>query len=393
MLTSASVAALFELPSPLLTLYFDMGPGATGSRRSVAASLAWLKKEAKAALPKMPEAEQPSFLSQVERAEKFLENYTPSEHGLLILAGADVWKQFPLGESVENEFHWGAPALATLLERLNEQPSICIVAVDHAGVRLFREVQGEFTELAQRSFDIDASQWKKKEQSHSAKRGTRMPHGPQRDMFQQRVDAQYRHFCEEIATQATALGAAEHFVSVFLVGPIRLIELIASHLAASFADRVVLIDEDLAQIPTSDLQRRLEPEIMKWLDRRAMLEVADLLAAERGIVVGLDETLSQIQSGGVRKILVARGFRATLRRCKSCGAVSRSGDPTCRSCGGSWEEVELRDCLPRLAQVKGVKLQFVKGDAAKRLMESGGIGGWLRQSGRVHEVPGTSTRL
>lgn len=393
MLTSASVTGLFQLPPPLLTLYLQTSPDRGAGPRSMAASLTWLKTEAKAAVSKVPEAERSLFLSQVERTEKVLNKCPPSEHSLLILAGADVWKQFPLGESVENEFHWGAPALATLIELLDEQPPICIVAVDHAGVRFFLHVQGEFTELVQRSFDIDVSQWKKKEQSHSARRGQRMPHGPQRDVFQQRVDAQYRRFCEEIGKQVTVFEASDHFLAVFLVGPTRLAEVIASHLATSFADRVVLIDEDIARMSTSDLRRRVEPDVVKWLDRRAMLRVEELLAAERGVVMGLDETLTQIQSGSVRTLLLARGFRAMLRRCKNCGAVSRSGDPTCLSCGGSWEEVELRDCLPQLAEVKDVKLEFVKADAAKRLIKSGGIGGWLRQSERIYEVPGTSTRL
>ena len=393
MLTRSLLSSLAELPAPLLTVYLETNPGKADNQRHTPAYLTWLKTEAKAVARELPPAERSSFLEQVDRVENSLGDHSAKQRGLLILAGATVWQQIPLVAPVQNELRWGRPALSQLVQLVEEHHPTCIVAVDRAGARFFRYSLGDLTEFAEQGFQIDSSQWKRKEHSHRAERGSRLPHGPQRDAFQQRVDAQYLRFCRELAEHTKALCTKERLFSIFLVGSMRLIEPVGTHLMPTFRDHLALIDEDLARVSPSDLERHVGPKIAEWMNRSASARVAHLLDAERGTVVGIDETLAQIQNGTVRTVLLAHGLDATLQRCVQCGLTNRSADPRCPSCGGAWQEISLREALPQLVRATEAELEIVTGEAAKRLLESGGLGGWLRHPDQAYEIPSTSPRL
>jgi peptide subunit release factor 1 (eRF1) len=103
-----------------------------------------------------------------------------------------------------------------------------------------------------------------------------------------------------------------------------------------------------------------------------------LLASERGAVTGIDETLALLQEGKIRTLILARELNASLQRCVNCGHIDRSADPVCSSCKAARESVFLRDVLPDLAASSNAEIEVVSGEAARKLQEVGGIGGWLR---------------
>jgi len=61
------------------------------------------------------------------------------------------------------------------------------------------------TLLEDKSFDVDISQWKKKDLGHFAGERIRKTRGPQRDIFEHRLEAQYERLCQETAERAAAL--------------------------------------------------------------------------------------------------------------------------------------------------------------------------------------------
>jgi peptide subunit release factor 1 (eRF1) len=141
-----------------------------------------------------------------------------------------------------------------------------------------------------------------------------------------------------------------------------------------------MIKGDISRHSPAELQARLEPEITRWKRERELKLVEKMIGSSNGVraVVGLDETLAQVQLGGTRQLIVARGLGGKVKQCAKCGWVDRAADRECASCGGERRLVALRAVVPELARKYGVPVEVVAGEAGRKLRESGGIGAWLR---------------
>jgi len=382
MLSAKDVLSLTELTSPLLTAY--IGTDLTASTgKSMPSYVTWLRQEAKAVGKSLLPADRVDFRKQLNRTEEFLIERQPKEKGIVILAGPTTWKLFPLQLKVENELHWGKPALSQLLSLIDEEKPSLIVAIDRAGARFFRYELGGTAEYEESKFHIDSSQWKKKEHAHMAQPATEMPHGNQRDVYKQRIDAQYLHVCRDVAKRTAALAKKEGLSSLFLVGSKRLTEPIETALPRSLRENVTLIAEDLARVSARVLQKHISSRVAARSKEYAMRRVGQLLEGSRGAVVGFDETLAQLQNGRISTVIVARGFDKTMKQCVKCGLVNGSADPVCSVCGSLRRAAGLSDVLPELLQLHQTNMEIVNGAAAERLRKAGGMGGWLRQPGRA----------
>lgn len=379
MLNATRVRSLSQLPQPLLTAYLDTNPAKPSNRGLVRAYLTWLKKEANSIAQSVPPAEQELFREQLRRTEEFLRDRTPQERGIVIFAGSAIWEVVSLQLEVENELRWGKPAVSQLLWLVDEHRPYCIVVVDRAGARFFRYQLGEMIELEEKKFRIDISQWKKKDLGHVAHPRIRKTRGSQRDTFEHRIDARYARLCAETAELATRLCEKQGLTALFLVGSDRLIEPIEAEFPREFRRRVVLIPEGLARMSSPQLEQRLEAKIADWEREHESTLVIALLGNDHGAVVGIDETLAQLQKGKIRSLLLVRDLDASLRQCVKCGWTDRSADPVCSVCGGERRAVTLRDVLPELAWSSKASVEVVSGEAAKRLKEAGGMGAWLCQ--------------
>ncbi len=371
--------SLWQLPAPLLTAYLKTGPAEASHHSPVPAYLTWLKKEAKSIAEGVPRSEQGLFEEQFRRVEGFVRERARTGKGLVIFAGPATWEVVPLRIEVENELHWGRPALTQWLWLLSENKPHCVVVVDRTGARFFRYWLGEMAELAENKFEIDISQWKKKELGHVVGQNVQKTRGSQRDTYEHRMDAQYRRLFGETAGQAKDLCEKEGLAAIFLVGSERLVEPMRAELPGEFQQRVVLIKEDLARLSSTELQQRLEPEIGDWERKRQSALVNALLSDGLGGVVGIDETLAQIQKGTTRTVIVAKDLDADLRQCSKCGWTDRSSDPACAACGGERRGIRLREALPELARRSKADVEAVSGEAEERLKEAGGMAAWLRQ--------------
>jgi peptide subunit release factor 1 (eRF1) len=107
-----------------------------------------------------------------------------------------------------------------------------------------------------------------------------------------------------------------------------------------------------------------------------------LLGDSRAVVIGIDETLVQLQQGRIRNLAVVKGLDGSLKQCVQCAWVDRTQDPACPACGGERQAVRLREVLPLLARRYNVSVEVVSGEAARRLQEAGGMGAWLRETAK-----------
>jgi hypothetical protein len=379
MFSKSLVASLAQLPQPLLTLYINVNPSDQTNRGPNPGFLTWLSAEAKTVAHGVPAKEQVLFQEQLKGLEHFLRGEALRSQSCIIFAGTGTWQQLPLQMSVNNELSWGRPQLSQLLALINEHKTCCVVAVDHAGARFFRYELGKMTELAGNEFRIDISQWKKREHAHMARPHTKMPHGPQVDAFKQRMEVQYSRLCREVAERIKRICKAEHPVPIVLAGSKRLTGQIEKALPANLRQDVALVTQNLARIELADLQQRLVPKIAAWISQHEKMRIDQLLDGDHRSVIGIDETLAQLQEGRIGTLVLSSSLEARLRQCVKCGLVSRSADPVCTTCGSKRRAITLREALPELMAAHQTGVEMVNGQAGKRLIEAGGIGGWLRQ--------------
>lgn len=389
MLNEGRLQSLSRLPQPLLTAYLNTASAEASRHAPVPSYLAWLKKEAHSIVDNLPPNERGLFREQLHRVEEFLQDRTPAEKSLVIFAGPQTWETVSLQAEISNELHWAKHALSQLLWLAAEHRPYCILVVDRGGARFFGYRLREMTLLRETKFDVDISQWKKEDLGHVARPGIQKTYGSQRDVFDHRMDAQYKRLCRETAEEAIRLREKERFAAVFLVGSQRLIAPIAAEFPRELQQRVRLIKKDLGTFEPHELQEHVEPEIDEWEREHETMLVNELLRSERGVVVGIDETLAQLQKRKIRTLVVFRDLNARLHRCTECGWTDSSADLACSVCRGDRYVVTLREVLPDLAAASEADVEVVSDKAAMRLKKAGGIGAWLRQpkqSERSHAV-------
>ncbi len=368
-----------EAPIPILSVYLNTMNQDSTRHLQMAARLAWFRRRAAEVASTLPVQENKQFQKEIARVEKFLDERIPEERALAIFSGARTWTALPLHASVENALEWGKPAVGQLFRFLTEHPPYGVIVVDHQVARMFAYRLGELTPLSEKAFDIDRSEWKKKDLGHFAGERTRKTRGSNRDLYDHRLEAQYERLCHETAEEAVSLWKKFEFAGLFLVGSERLTSPIRAKLAQHLSPLVFSIPEDLAKFSERSILRRIEPRIAEFETGRQEGLVKQLQSEEGKFVTNLDEILTRLQEGSIHTLVVASDLDLNLHQCRQCGRGTRSADPACASCGGVLHETSLLEMLPVLARSHHTKVEFVSGAAAKLLAKVGGMGGWSRQ--------------
>jgi hypothetical protein len=349
----------------------------------VSACLTWMKNESKSIARSLPAAERARFQEQLTRVGKYLEDRHPQEKSLVIFAGVGTWELVRLQLEVANELHWGRPDVSQLFWLIEEHRPVGIIVVDRTGARFLRYQLQEWVQIEEMKFDIDITQWKKEELGHVTGQNVRKTRGTQRDVFEHRMEAQYARLCGLTAKRAATLSKKHNFAGIFFVGADHLVGPIKAAIPQELREQVVLIKEDLGKLSDPEVQKTLEPMIAEWERRHQAAPVSALLESKHGTILGIDETLAQVQKGRIRTLVLERDLDLRLHQCTQCGWMDRSADPVCRMCGGARHATTLREVLPDLVKTQHLKLEIVSGDAATTLKQVGGLGGWLREAKRL----------
>ena len=379
MLSANQFQTIAESSAPIFTLYLNTRNRNASRHPRIPTHFAWFRKEAAALARTLAPPDKSQFEKQVRRVEKFLEGRRPEETALVIFAGYKIWTVVLLQTNMQNEIHWGRPALGQLFRLLNEHKPYGVVLIDHSAARFFVYHIGELTALGEKPFVIDKSQWKKKELGHVTSEQIQKSRGANRDLYEHRLEAQYEHLCGETADEAVILSKKFDFAGIFLVGPDRLTNFIRQKLPRQFEELLTSLPEDIGKALPHKMLPRPEPRIAESERQRQIIVVEHLLAEGDRSVTNPDEILTQLQNGALHTVVVASDLDLRLRECAKCALATRSADPACASCGGELRDAELLEMFPRLATKHHVKVEFVSGGAAQLLAKAGGIGGWSRQ--------------
>jgi len=380
MLKPGTIQSLPELPAPLLTIYLDTNPTKQMIRGLKPDYLTRFESQAKLIAQAVPAGDLPLFLEQVQRASAYLQDHPLQCRGVIVFAGHDTWEFIPLQAEVEDEVHWGAPALSQLFWLLDEHKPHGIVLVGQKRAQLFLWWLGEMLELEEKEFRMEPS--KVKEMGPvSRPAGVRVPRGTDHDVYKHHVDAEYANYHRQIAKHVDLWCAAEHLELLFVVGLVEMAKGIWRELPQGLQEKTTVIEKDLGWLESrAELEKRIEPFVERQEREREVVLVDGLLGDSRAVVIGIDETLVQLQQGRIRNLAVVKGLDGSLRQCLKCSWADRTQDPACPACGGERQVVRLREVLPQLARRYNVSVAVVSGEAARRLQEVGGMGAWLRET-------------
>jgi hypothetical protein len=372
-----SIAMCAKLPSPVLTVYVNTAERDATRHPPACLEFAWLANATKKLRKTLSQRDAKLFEREVGRVHRFLEARHPAERAVAIFSGPETWRVVPFHVSLRNEVHWGKPKIDPLLPLLNGHRRYGAVVMDHIAARYFEVAQGELRLLGSKRFEIDASQWKRKEQGRVATERMRRSRGPLRDLFERRIEAQYKGLCHQVAEEIATLSKKHEFVGMFLVGPDRLIQLVREKIPYPLARTTVVVQENLGGSSPRQLERRLLP-LVDYYEQEQQLAGVKLLQTSRAAFTDPDEVITQLQAGRIRALLVARDLELTLRQCPECGLASRAADRRCADCGAVRQETNLGELLVPLLASEKLKVEFISGDAAQLLLRTGGLGGWLR---------------
>ncbi len=378
MLTQSSIASLTELPPPVLSIYLDTNAAKPGGMASGGARPPHLARfQSHLRLLAAPGGkDQKCLREQAERAKAFL-NQLFACRGVILFVGPSVWQEVRLQVPVQDEIHWGAPALAQLFWLLDEYRPYGLVLAARKAARFLLSRFNEIVELDPVAFSPGES--RRKEMGPVSRPGVKMSHGINRDAFQHHREARYRHFYGQVAGRIERWAKAERLDRIFLAGLHRTVREICDQLPGSLRNAVVPVEEDFGWMSSAELQSKILQLVESHERRREMELVQQLFDGEPGVTRGVDQTLAQLQQGRLRRIVIDRSFHGHARQCLRCGHIDRTADPLCPSCGGERQAAALRSVLPLLTRRQAVPVEIVSGEAAQALQKWEGIGGWLRE--------------
>lgn len=337
---------------PVLSVYLDIRPQATGETPELRSGLVVLKDRMREIertfLPRGPALD--SFRADAERIDRFLEQEaSPSAQGLAIFScdGIGLFETIEAGVAFDNQVSAGsAPDLFQLARLLDEHETTVVALVDSNTARLFVSRLGFIQE---HEGPDDAS-------IHYRKRSMG---GWSQARYQRHIDKHRADFASEAATEIERLVDEEKASRVVLAGDEVAIPLLRDALSPSVAEIV-------------------EPETLRIHIRTPQDEVRDevrpiLAQAEASESCGIaDRLIGAVQAGS----LGAAGLKET-RRALENGQV----DILVLAADAELEEEE-RSELVRMATATSADVEVVQDHEGIR--QIGGVGALLRY--RLPEV-------
>jgi peptide chain release factor subunit 1 len=330
---------------PVLSIYLDMRPQATGQSPGRRASLTVLKdrfSEIERALgPRGDDLD--SFRADQERIREFLdESFDRAADGLAIFAcsGAGLWETVEAGIPFEDEIVAGpVPQLFQLARLLDEHQTAVVAVVDTNTARLFVSRVGRLDERG--GPDEDSV--------HHQKRQTG---GWSQARYQRHIDKHHEDFAREAADAITRLVERYEAGRVVLAGDEVALKPLQDALPDQVTDKVgEILRLDIRTSP-DDLAAAIRP-VLERMEAEASESAADLvLEAVRagGLgVAGLEPTRKALEIGQVDRLLLA---------------------------GNGALDDDERNELIRMATTSAADVEIVEGHEG--LERAGGVGALLR---------------
>ncbi len=361
----------------ILTLYFN-----TRSDQPRSAYPARLRSLLHELEPGIPAEERKPYDQAAARLMNFVSQYQPAGNSLLVFAGPKSWDEFPSRIPVRDEVSWGSPNTAQLLWLIEEYRPYGVLVAGAEQVRFLSVRLNEFEAFKEFGTTIDTSQWRKQMVGSRGRGDAVQKGGRNMEAFDQRYTEQVRHFWKTLHKPLAELIERHRIRRLVLAGTKSVLPEFTKSLPPDIANLVVSQVNMETFVSAADTVRRVLPEIAAWEQKRERAVVDELFGAagiSKKAAVGVDPVLKFLQEGRAMRLVVAKDFDAEVSRCAQCLNVSASTNSHCAKCSATdLRKVSLTAILPRLVVDHHLPIEVVRGEPAKELARSGGVGAFLR---------------
>ncbi len=352
-----------------LSVYLDTSVNQDGQRTH----LIFFKKRA-SILGKLIEHEkgEPAgrvFRKNIARIEEYLVHQLDKRtQGLAVFCseGRNFFQALQLPVRVRDKFVVStSPNLDILIELAEESHRCCMVVLDQHSGRIFSvHLSNQPDDATSLSEEIP---------------GRTKVGGWSQMRYQRHRKDMIQHFMKDLAEELERHVRREQPDCIVVLGTQSNTAEFRRRLSADL-DRKILLT---TSIPAHENDQELVAKVRGLIEEAERLEAQrmvtrlyDRLCQDHKAVVGLDETLFNLQMGKLERLFISEGLNGRGYRCTHCDFIFSRDVGKCPYCGNSAEPVELRNRLEKLAEHHAVPIELV-GDATF-LDSLGGTGGFLK---------------
>jgi peptide subunit release factor 1 (eRF1) len=320
------------------------------------------------------EYEQSDFTRCVDDIRKLLSTYEPHRRSLVIFARSTgpIWFR-EVNVDVGTNVHWGTmPYLHPLVEALDEFEPYIVALTDRAHARIFTVRLGTIEKQAE-IYALGTVR-------HVKASGT--DHLYSQSHIQRKADETILAHLKRVVEVIEHLRTVNPTARVVLAGNAeavsKLFRLMPKMLRGRVAGSAVMPGNAReGEILESTLALALRAERVQELEKVDRL----LTTSAKGdkAVVTMPLTLQAFNEDRVRELVYAEGFSATGGICDTCHVMFPSDDMNCEICGMPVKSADdLIENSIAAALAAGAAVEQVRGPAAAKLRNAGGIGAFLR---------------
>jgi hypothetical protein len=365
--------------APVLSLYADVNPGRPENARR-----AWVIRVKNA----LRELELPDEV-RARVVVALEEQVILDARTLVLFASRDLFRRYDLHCELpvvdlahgRVEARWGEPYVTPLVYALDEYERAGIVWLTGERWRFFEVFLGEIQEAEQIFAAVDPEDWQcLREYDRSRGAAVARPHPyPDRDKYSRRLEAWGYRFLRRLAHLVERAVAEREIHRLVLLGRQEATRNFEQCLSRAMRGRVVAHTSDA---PLPDASPRLVLEkvgpVLEAAEREQELRLLERIRSQPG-VCGLSATLRALQEGRLAVLVVPWTLEARVWQCPD-GWVAASPQEAVVLCpDAEAAEVPLRDHIAELAASFAARLEFVRGEAERRLTaELGGLAGLPR---------------
>jgi hypothetical protein len=314
------------------------------------------------------------FHAAAALVQELVGNEKPSSKALVVFADSSrVLFSRGLDVDISTSLHWGKPYVAPFVEALDEFERCTIVVTNKWRGRVLSVFLGR----VESSIDIEDA-------PHTTHiRATGMDHFEAQARDQRHADENTKKHLKHLLgclesvllnypSGRIVLGGNVEAVSEFLrLLPKPLKSRIIDTLHSSMADSLEKVVEAATEVSI-----RYERDY----ETRSIAHLLELVGQNHKAVTGAAATLSAVRDKRLFTLYYAEGFNLPGKVCVACGSLYTVHQaPPCASCGAHLEDsADLLDQVLIATINCGARIEQVRGEAANKLRNVGGIGAVLR---------------
>jgi hypothetical protein len=381
--------SLKDLKTPALSLYLDINPAKPDNAGRAYALRA---KDAMKALA-VPEA-------LAEKVLELLQHEVIQAKTLALFADQERLELFPLqvelplvravktafvDEKDEPPPHRRGPgplrgALPLpLVYALDEYERYGVVYVDQERWRVFEVFLGEIAEVKDAFLALDTEAWRRLSldaPGHRFNLGGIARGGAGQDLFAKRLAAWEERFYKALAHELVGHVEERGFTRLLLMGPEEHTKLFLGYLPKRLKEKVVA---ELPSLPhpgasPGEVLKRLEP-VLEEVERQAEVRLLEELEEAYPKAAFGPEVLARVQEGRVELWVLPWHLE---REVYACDGLYLAEEAQALAYCQNPEKKPLAVVLPELAAGYAARVEFVRGEAERRLLERGGMAALLR---------------